>query len=154
MPPGPTGTRWLLHVRSASPRGGRKPCPPRTVSEGGTAYVLHEGWLIEREGASACRLVQEASLPITLGGAASFQTANILAALAACRAMGQSREQVVDALLTFQSDRDNLGRMNLYRVERGYVLVDYGHNLGAFEAIRQWTAACPERRVTGVLTVP
>src|SRR5206468_5656046 len=46
------------------------------------------------------------------------------------------------------------GRVNLYDVNGGYVLVDYGHNIGAFEAICDMIAAwgAPER--IGVVALP
>jgi len=91
---------------------------------------------------------------VTLGGAARFQSANALAALAACRALGLERDQVTAALVSFESGQHNQGRMNLYRVHHGYVVVDYGHNPGAVEALCGLTASWPERRVTGVLTAP
>jgi cyanophycin synthetase len=69
-------------------------------------------------------------VPVTLGGAAKFQTANALAALAAVRALGVSRGQAAASLAGFRSGEHNHGRMNLYRVRRGYVVVDYGHNPG------------------------
>jgi cyanophycin synthetase len=91
---------------------------------------------------------------VTLGGAAKFQTANALAALAAARAQGLSREQVATALTTFDAHANNHGRMNLYRVGRGYVVVDYGHNPGAFEALGRLAETWSDRRRTGVFTVP
>lgn len=99
-------------------------------------------------------MLREAASSVTLGGAAKFQTANALAALAACRAQGLSPEQAVAALLSFDSNANNQGRMNLYRVRHGYVLVDYGHNPGAFQALCDLTKAWRDRRVTGVFTVP
>src|SRR5437660_1161394 len=82
-----------------------------------------------------CWRGRAADIPATLGGAARFQVANALAALAASRALGVSADEAGAALTTFQSDWHNPGRMNLYRVERGYVVVDYGHNPGAFQAL-------------------
>jgi cyanophycin synthetase len=121
---------------------------------GGTAYYLDDGWLVEAAGATEWRVAREAELPVTLGGAAKFQTANALAALAAARALGLPRQQAAAALMGFRSNAANNGRMNLYRVERGYVIVDYGHNVGAFDALCGLRQQLPERRFTGVFTVP
>jgi cyanophycin synthetase len=79
---------------------------------GGTAFVLRDGWLVEAEGGREQRLVEAAALPVTLGGRAHFQTANALAAAAACGALGLAPEQVAFALCHFRSDWDNPGRMN------------------------------------------
>lgn len=124
----------------------------RHRAAGGTAFFLRNGWLVEAVGGGEHRLVSEAAVPFTLGGAAKFQTANALAAAAACRAMGLGREQVASGLAGFQSGRDNHGRMNLYRVRRGYVVVDYGHNPGAFAALCELAQSWAGRRVTGVFT--
>jgi cyanophycin synthetase len=109
---------------------------------------------VEAQGDDEHHLVRAAALPVTLGGAARFQVANVLAALAACRAFGLPRDTAARAMIGFDSSQDNHGRMNLYRVERGYVVVDYGHNPGAFEALCGLTAAWPDRRVTGIFTAP
>jgi cyanophycin synthetase len=124
------------------------------VAAGGTAYFLKQGWLVEASGPAERRMVAERSIPVTLEGAAKFQTANALAALAACRALSLTPEQIAAALAHFQSDWHNSGRMNLYRLDRGYVLVDYGHNPGAFEALCDLAVSWSGRRVTGIFTVP
>jgi cyanophycin synthetase len=121
---------------------------------GGTAYFLRDGWLIEATGADEHRIAREQAIPLTLGGAAKFQTANALAASAACRALGIARHQVAVALEGFDSGRHNHGRMNVYQTDRGYVVVDYGHNPGAFTALAGLTDAWSARRVTGIFTVP
>jgi cyanophycin synthetase len=123
------------------------------VAAGGMAYVRHQGWLVELAGSSERRMVREAAVPVTLQGAARFQTANVLAAVAACRALGLAPEDIAGALAHFQSDH-NPGRMNLYWVNRGYVIVDYGHNPAAFAALLDLAATWPDRRVTGIFTAP
>jgi cyanophycin synthetase len=91
---------------------------------------------------------------VTLGGTADFQTANAMAAIAACRFYGLSREQIINRIKTFRSDANNPGRNNLYKVGAGYVLVDYGHNTDGFAAVcrmaRRWT----EKTVTGIIGLP
>jgi cyanophycin synthetase len=77
-----------------------------------------------------------------------------MAAVAACRAYGLSREQCASAMKSFRSAADNPGRANLYRVGRGYVMVDYGHNPDAFDAVCRMAAKWEDRRVTGIVGVP
>jgi cyanophycin synthetase len=77
-----------------------------------------------------------------------------MAAIAACRAAGATRQQVASALAGFRSDRHNPGRTNLYQIADGYVLLDYGHNPDAFKAICQMASQWKGRRVTGVLGLP
>ena len=126
----------------------------RHVSQGGTAYVLRDGWAVEVTPAGERHLFKVASVPATLGGTADFQMANVLAACAAARAMGATEDQLA-ALATFRGDRDNPGRFNLFRVAYGgYVVMDYAHNPEALRAVAQMVARWDGYDVTGVVTVP
>jgi cyanophycin synthetase len=121
---------------------------------GGTAYMLCNGELWEWSGEMHTRICSAASIPLTLEGTAEFQIANVLAALAACRALGISRKAIAAALQGFDRAADNQGRTNLYQVADSYVLVDYGHNAPALAAICQMLASWQATRLTGVVGVP
>jgi cyanophycin synthetase len=121
---------------------------------GKTAYFLRGGAVIESMGGTEHVLLQAADVPVTMNGAAEFQIANVMAAVAACRAYGLRREQAAAAMKSFRSESDNPGRANIYAVRNGYVLVDYGHNPDAFEAICRMAARWEDRRVTGIIGVP
>ena len=92
--------------------------------------------------------------PLCSGGAAQHQLTNALAAVAACRAQGLTADQLASSLRTFDAHAHNQGRGNLYRVGQGYVLIDYGHNPAAFDAVGQMGARWLGRRVTAVVGVP
>jgi cyanophycin synthetase len=130
------------------------PVVRRHVAAGGAACVLEDGWLVELAGTARRRVVREVAIPVTLGGAARFQTANALAAAAACLALGSSPDQIAAALGHFQGGRHNPGRMNVYEVGKGYVVLDYGHNPGALEALCGLAASWTDRRVTGIFSAP
>jgi cyanophycin synthetase len=129
----------------------------RRVSEhaacGGTAYVVKNNSIVEIIEQESSPVIATRDIPVTLGGTADFQTANAMAAIAACRSYGLSREQIVNQLKTFRND-NNPGRNNLYKVGIGYVLVDYGHNTDGFAAVcrmaRRWTG----KTVTGIIGLP
>ncbi len=127
----------------------------RHLAGGGTAFFARDGWIVEAEGAAEAAVMHAAALPITFGGHADFQVANLLAAVAACRAQGVPAHAIAQALCGFKGTADNSGRVNLYRLGAGYVLLDYGHNPDAFEAmgrfLRRWQ---PERPLIGVVNVP
>jgi cyanophycin synthetase len=57
-------------------------------------------------------------------------------------------------MINFSSCDNNPGRANLYRLNGGHVLVDYGHNTEAFDAICRMTSQWNDRRVTGIISVP
>ena len=126
----------------------------RHLSSGGTAYFIRGGWIIEAARRREYQIAQVASLPVTMMGLARFQMANALAAVAACRAHGLTREQVAHALARFTSDLHNPGRVNLYGIGGGYVMIDYGHNPDAFEAIGRVASAWEGLSVTGIIGVP
>jgi cyanophycin synthetase len=127
----------------------------RHLMNGGTAYVVKDGWIVEAIGeGTEVPLVEIAGVPVTWQGLADFQVANVLAAVAACRAQGVTRAALVSALQTFGAASHNVGRANLYQVGHGHVLVDYGHNAGAFAAIGSFLSRVPGYHFTGVITVP
>ncbi|HEY1403370.1 MAG TPA: cyanophycin synthetase, partial [Pyrinomonadaceae bacterium] len=106
------------------------------------------------EGGVEHAIIKAAAIPATMNGTADFQIANAMAALAAARAFGLSREEVGASIARFRSDAENPGRANLYKVGGGYVMVDYGHNPEAFDAVCRMAARWEDRRVTGIIGVP
>ncbi|HEY8460393.1 MAG TPA: cyanophycin synthetase, partial [Blastocatellia bacterium] len=126
----------------------------KRLDAGGSAYLYKDGWIVECQGGSETRVVRACDIPVTLGGTASFNIANAMAAIAACRAQGLSREEVAEALKAFRGDLHNAGRAGLFEVRGGYALLDYGHNPDAFTAVCQTAAKWKGRRITGVIGVP
>jgi cyanophycin synthetase len=123
------------------------------IKRGGTGFFVRDGWIIESRGLSERRIVNAAAVPLTLGGTAAYQTANLLAAVAACRAHSIRPGPIAKALRSFRNHAANPGRSNLYRLGNAFVLLDYGHNAGAFDAIAAAAASWRGRR-TGVVGVP
>jgi cyanophycin synthetase len=127
----------------------------RHLDEGGTAYFVRDGWVVEAEGPAQRRVLEVASVSATMAGTAEYQVSNVLAAVAACRAHGVAVEQLAASLAEFRSAEHNPGRCNLFRVASGgYVMLDYGHNADAFAAVCRMAAQWEGRRVTGIIGVP
>jgi len=126
----------------------------RHLLAGGTGYFTRDGWIVEAKGEEERQILRADEIPVTMLGAAHFHVANAMAAVAACRAYGLAVRKIASALREFRSDLHNPGRVNLYQVGRGYVLVDYGHNPHSFAAICEMAGRLPNRRVTGVVGVP
>jgi cyanophycin synthetase len=126
----------------------------RRLDAGGSAYLYKNGWIVESVGGDETRVVRAADIPVTLGGTASFNIANALAAVAVCRAQGLSREEVAAALKEFRGDLHNAGRAGLFEIRGGYALLDYGHNPDAIAAVCQMATKWNGRRVTGVIGAP
>jgi cyanophycin synthetase len=124
------------------------------LDSGGTAFFVRDAWIIEAMGHAEYRVVEVSAIPVTMGGTADFQVANVMAAIAAARAYGVTRENAASALKSFRNDEHNPGRANLYQVGAGCVMIDYGHNPAAFEAVSRMAAQWEGRRVTCILGVP
>ncbi len=104
--------------------------------DGGRCYVLSRGRLLEWDGDDEHELVDVADLPIALGGLARHNVANALAAAGGARGLGATREQVADGLRAFRPSADlSPGRMNLFRLGRRTVIVDFAHNEAGTTAI-------------------
>lgn len=124
------------------------------LQSGGTAYFARKHALIESVGDMQHTLADTSMLPVVMNGAADFQVANLLAAIAACRIFGVEQGVLLKSLINFSSWANNPGRANLYRLNGGHVMVDYGHNTEAFHAICRMTSNWRDRQVTGIVTVP
>jgi cyanophycin synthetase len=123
------------------------------LEAGGTAYVTVNDRIVELIGDESYDVVNARDIPVTINGTADFQTANSMAAIAACRAFGISRAEIVNRLRTFRTDSDNPGRNNLYKVGQGYALVDYGHNPGGFAAICRMVSKWKGKKITGIINI-
>lgn len=120
------------------------------MKAGGTAYLLRGDDLYKNNELIGSSL----EIPLTLGGTASFHIANVLTTIAAAEALDLPRAQVVRSLMSFVHHDKNKGRTNLFKIGRGHVLIDYGHNPDALIAIGSMTKKWNVTKRTGVITVP
>jgi cyanophycin synthetase len=106
-------------------------------------------------GAQQIDLVELARVPFTLWGKIDFQVMNALAATAAAWAAGLNPAMIGRALTTFQTDAATVpGRFNRFDLGGVEIIVDYGHNRAALEALGQAIQALPPRHTVMVLTLP
>ena len=119
----------------------------RSLARGGRAYVLDDGWLVEREGQSTRRIIRAQDVPATIGGLARHNVANALAAAGGARALKFSLAQVKAGLADFTSSPGLMpGRMNLYRIGNRVVIVDYAHNVAGLDVLLTTAEALIGRR--------
>jgi cyanophycin synthetase len=130
------------------------PVVQKHVSQGGVAYCVRGESLVCISPYGEEKIVSAALIPLTLGGTASFHIANVLTVIAACEALDVPRSDVIRALKTFVGHDKNKGRTNLYKVGKGHVLLDYGHNPDALIAIGSMTRKWNATKRTGVITTP
>jgi cyanophycin synthetase len=103
---------------------------------GGTAVVLESGDIIIRSSEPPIHVLSVLEAPITLRGVATFNIANVLAAVAALHGLGTSVHMIRSGISTFHpSATQNPGRMNLIDFVSFKVIIDYGHNVPAVKAV-------------------
>ena len=146
-----SGVRRRIVFFSMDSKSGRV---QRHLAEGNTAFFVRDGWIVEATGLAERWIARVNDLPGALGGIARHQIQNALAAISACRAQGVSAKAITMSLKTFRTNLHNAGRANLYTLGQAYVMVDYGHNAAAFQAIASIGRSWPVGRVTAVIGVP
>jgi cyanophycin synthetase len=120
-----------VHARVAffSLLGDRSRLVRRHLRRGGPAYLVRDGAIGEASGTAWRRIASLREVPITLGGVATHNVANALAATAAARALGASIEAIRRGLRSFRpSTEASRGRLNVFRDPGRIVLVDFAHN--------------------------
>jgi cyanophycin synthetase len=106
------------------------------LASGGTAVVLENGAVIIRSSEPPVHVLSVFEAPITFGGVAAFNTANVLAAVAALHGLATPVHVIRNGISTFHSSAtQNPGRMNVIDFVTFKVIVDYGHNVPAVKAL-------------------
>lgn len=115
------------------------------VRTGGLAFVLDGGDLVRVEGDDLQVICASKDIPITLGGAASHNVANSLAAAALTDRLGIALGDISKGLTTM-SQEENPGRGNVYSIDGFKVLIDFAHNPQAMQAVFDMASALPAKR--------
>lgn len=124
------------------------------VERGGSGCAVKEGVVTYWGASTSIDLVPVAEIPITLGGRASYNVSNALAATTVALELGLPVEAVREGLLTFKNTPDsNPGRSNYFQVGGVEVLLDYAHNVHGLAAILATSAKLsPKRRILTLST--
>jgi cyanophycin synthetase len=108
------------------------------VEEGGIIITVEDETIVIHDKTLKFPIVKITDVPLTLEGSASFNIANVLAAAAACYALGIQIKNIERGLMTFSpSVIQSPGRMNIIDLGKFKVMVDYGHNAAAVKAISE-----------------
>ncbi|MFT5127656.1 MAG: cyanophycin synthetase [Rhodothermales bacterium] len=106
------------------------------IEEGGTVITVESRNAIIRSRELDIIVCGVEEIPITFGGVVDFNIANALAAIGALHGLKLPLVQIQNGVLTFYpSPNQNPGRMNLLDFRNYKVLVDFGHNLEAAQAL-------------------
>ena len=93
-------------------------------------------------------------IPLTYSGRIGFQVENVLAATAACWALGLPAEQIRLGLESFSAQMDKVpARFNVLDIAGATVIVDYGHNPSSLTAILAAIEPFPQQMRTAVYSV-
>ncbi len=125
------------------------------VRDHGVAFTVHEERIVMRQGHVEAEVIPVVDVPITFEGHARFNVANALAASAGAYALGLSIADIQMGLRTFHpTPGQNPGRTNLIDADGMKVLIDYGHNVPALEALSELVSCIPARRRISVASAP
>ncbi len=123
------------------------------LARGARAVFTQGGSIVTAKGDAETALMRIDAIPITFGGAASYNVRNALGAVAAALALGLARAAIVSALGAFTM-QDNPGRGQLSEHGGVRVLLDFGHNPDSVRAVMQLVSRLRDARSPrGKLTV-
>jgi len=110
------------------------------VRLGGRAIVLEQGMnghmITIYENSSNIQLMWTHLIPATIDGKAMHNVQNAMFAAAICYSMGKSLEDIRQGLRTFATSYFQApGRLNVFEEHPFKVILDYGHNPAAIEAM-------------------
>jgi len=106
------------------------------LSEGGTVITVENDIIVIKKEDNVWNVAEVSKIPITFEGKATFNVQNSLAAVASSFALDIDLESIKNGLLTFQSSTSqNPGRTNMMDIGKIKVMIDYGHNRPAVEAL-------------------
>jgi cyanophycin synthetase len=113
---------------------------------GRLAYVKDKQLVLATGNTIECQ-VPVVDIPITRQGRVAFMTENALASAAAAWGLGVSFADISAGLQSFSSEADMVpGRFNVLSLGGATVIMDYGHNVSALEALIDAIGSFPHER--------
>ncbi|MCS6991865.1 MAG: cyanophycin synthetase [Chitinophagales bacterium] len=122
------------------------------IRRGGISAVAENGYITIMKGSWKIRIERINNIPLTFGGKATFNIANILPAVLAGYLRGFDIEDIRLALQTFiPSPATTPGRMNLFQFKNFQVLCDYAHNAAGLRALAEYVKSVDASPKVGVI---
>lgn len=114
---------------------------------GGEAAYLKDRVLVLDRGGEAVPVITVDDFSLSLGGAARYNVANALGAIALSSALGLPVEAMTRGLAEFRGDSDdNPGRGNFLEIGGVRILVDFAHNPHGLSAVVEAVRNVPANR--------
>ena len=135
-------------------KSGSHPLIVQRRNEGARVAFVRDHAIALAEGQYEFTLLSLDRIPLTLAGRIGFQVENVLAAAAACWALGLPAEQIRLGLESFSAQMDKVpARFNVFEIAGATVIVDYGHNPSSLSAILEAIDKFPAQMRTAVYSV-
>ncbi len=106
------------------------------LADENTAVIHDRGYIAIATGEATVPVARAEEMPITMEGRALFNLQNALAAAAVAHALGLKLEEIRHGLISFfPSPSQTPGRANFFTIKDFEVMLDYAHNLSAYQNI-------------------
>jgi cyanophycin synthetase len=120
--------------------------------KGGVAAIFENGFVTIQKGSWKIRVDRVGNIPLTFGGKAEFNIANVLPAILAGYLSNFKIEDIKQALETFiPSPAMTPGRMNVFNFHNFTVMLDYAHNAHGMNAIGKFVKKVEATKKVGVI---
>ncbi len=124
-------------------------------SNGGIAAYLKNDNILVSQGDIRKIFANINEIPLTHFGSSTAMTQDILAAVLAGVVSKFSFSQMSKQMKNFSPSPENIpGRMNLFEFDHFKVLVDYGHNVGAFIELKKYVENIKCNQKIGIIGAP
>jgi cyanophycin synthetase len=125
------------------------------IDSEGMGVTCDAGWLVVHDGRKRIPIVEVSDIPATYGGISDANIKNALAAAMISYVSGVRVEDIRQGLKTFDASYHlTPGRLNLVDVSDFRVLLDYAHNVAAYEEVARFVGLFKKRRSIGVIAAP
>jgi cyanophycin synthetase len=126
----------------------KNPLLQKHISGGGLAAIYENGYVTICKGTWKIRVEKAVNIPLTFGGRATYNIANVLPTVLAGFIRNYKVEDMRVALATFiPGPAQTPGRMNIFRFKHFEVMIDYAHNTAGFEAIGEMLSKVEAKHV-------
>ena len=120
---------------------------------GGIAAYPEDGYIIIRESNYIRPIEELENIPLTYGGKATFNVANVLGAVLAAYVSKLAMPAIRSTLRNFKNSLElTPGRMNFIEFENFTMLLDYAHNSHGVKSIGAFIGSLPASKKIGVIT--
>jgi cyanophycin synthetase len=131
----------------------KNPVIVKHCKAGGIAAIYENGFVTIKKGDWKIRIEKVTTIPLTMGGKATFMIANVLAATLAGYLYGFKTEDMRMSLETFvPSAAHTPGRMNIFNFKDFKVLIDFAHNSAGYRGISDFLSKIDSPHKIGIIS--